>query len=463
VIGTVVAVDTEGRRHKDWNAMTGEEKRTDVEQAFAANSEVALPEDKWTKEWVVSHPWFQAERVLASSSSDAERTNQPYFRLPGAARVGLSLTKKDDDQHRHLSDFCKNWLRRSLINEMAWMRHQLQAGFTGPTGVTEPFDLTGVEDLLQPLAKADLDGLLDAGSPETFSVADFCSGASIDNLLAISAAIRSALRPKLPDPPEDLPEPPHAEERSGPTALKTIADWLASLDGKQDPRGDQFSPGERELLRPLIGPYQQPKIIEKFTEAVERFNTLPEDRRKVADTTLTRHQRDQILILSEIANSETARATENDKLAPLAQDYLKRREAAINTPRGSPVPPVGEAFDALGAAVRLIEPLTRASEDWRRPSLWARLTHIEAAGAIDRLEELQMVIESILSDEWANRGSGLRTKLDGDRRRPDHSLPVATIGPELNRAWQSKQGLDLWPDQRDDRYVWEFVARKKDS
>ena len=414
---------------------------------------------------------------MHASSSDAERTNQPYFQLPGAARVGLSLTKKDEDQHRHLTEFCKNWLRRSLINEMAWIRHQLQAGFTGPTGVTEPFDLTGVEDLLQPLAKADLDGLLDASSPETFSVADFCSGASVDNLLAISAAIRSALRPKLPHPPEDLPEPPpaangrgsskpsaqrqFADERVGLT-LKRIADWLASLDGKQDPRGDQFSPGERELLRPLIGPYQQPKIIEKFSEAVERFNALPEDRRKVADTTLTLHQRDQILILSEIANSETARATENDKLAPLAQDYLKRREAAINTPRGSPVPPVGEAFDALGAAVRLIEHITRASEDWRRPSLWARLTHIEAAGAIDRLEELQMVIESILSDEWANHGSGLRTKLDGDRRRPDHSLPVATIGPELNRAWQSKQGLDLWPDQRDDRYVWEFVARKKD-
>ncbi len=56
----------------------------------------------------------------------------------------------------------------------------------------------------------------------------------------------------------------------------------------------------------------------------------------------------------------------------------------------------------------------------------------------------------------------MRWQLDGERRRPDHSLPVSTIGPVVeDRRWPSKQGLDVWPEKRDDRYIWEFVARSE--
>ena len=473
VIGTVVAVDTEGRRHRAWNRLSDEQKKEEeqesVKEAFEAAAEVALPEEKWTKEWVVNHPWFGAKST-SRENIETQRRDRPYFRQPGSTRVGPSLTKKADEKHQHLTDLARNWLRWSLINEMAWVRGEFRH---------RRVDRTKLEAQSSPLANTDLKSLLEEGSEEPFSVADFCFGASLEHLLSISAAIRSAVpapQSKLPDllefPLESEPGAkgrrsfkPSAhlpEEDSGiPKSLRDIADWLArEANGTQDIRtasGREISPAERELLRPLIGPFREREAIEQFAKAVEGFGALPRDRRELAKSTLTRYELDQIRILAEIADKD------GKKLESLAQDYLERRERAMNAPRGSPVPPVGEGYGALEAAARLIEPLTRATEDWLRPSRWARLTYDAAAEAVDKLEDVQIVLESILSDEWENNGSLKRWQLDGDRRRPDHSLPVASVGPELDNAWRAKHGLDVWPDKRDDRYVWEFVARRKDT
>jgi hypothetical protein len=199
-------------------------------------------------------------------------------------------------------------------------------------------------------------------------------------------------------------------------------------------------------LRALIEPR-----VKGFEEAVKKFGALPEDRREVAETTLTRYDRDQIRMLSEIADAK------DKTLEALALDYLARDERAMTLPPGDLVAPLGACFRALEAATRR---LMHAHEDWAHPSRWARLTFEQAGKAMDELEEVQTVLESILSDEWENNGFGMRWKLDGERRRPDHSLPVATIGPELkDKSWPSKQGLNVWPEKRDDRYIWEFVAR----
>ena len=54
-----------------------------------------------------------------------------------------------------------------------------------------------------------------------------------------------------------------------------------------------------------------------------------------------------------------------------------------------------------------------------------RLTHAEARRTIEALNEVQLVVESILSDEWENWGNPRRYR--GVPRKPEQSVPAGSV------------------------------------
>ena len=423
VIATVVTVDTEGRKH------THSEKMSD--EAWRKDAAGVVPKHMWTKEWVNSHPWLIPESHSSSETLAADPRNTPYFKTSGDTRVGPSLVELANQKHQYLTDISKNWLRRSLTNEMAWFR----LGWRDVPELTKAFKENKKFRPLSPLEDEDLKNLMAAPT-----VGDFCSSTPIARLLALSAAL--------------------ADKKGEPTAksptfdLGPLASWLG-LTGRS-----KIPPEDSLILDTWIG-----FRLEDLASAAANFGKLRGLRLEAAELSLTSDTLDRIHKL------ETLR-TDNKGLL---QNWVKARIDILNyihsrrigEPFPDPNPGLDELVgrDVLGDAKNLIEPLNQAYEDWKEESEsqnWRRLTRKEARQSIDELEEAQVPLEAILSAEWENNGWGMRWKLQ-EEERPDHSLPVSSIGPDRSdNPWPSKQGLSVWPDQRDDRNIWEFVARKKE-
>src|SRR5262249_30850776 len=90
------------------------------------------------------------------------------------------------------------------------------------------------------------------------------------------------------------------------------------------------------------------------------------------------------------------------------------------------------AQDSTGINRPMLLGVARAAEHWFTPSLWRRLTAEEAVGAIDTLQEMQLVLDSILSDEWEQGGH--RGFLRGERRKWEDAFPRGSIETDEAKA-----------------------------
>ena len=82
-------------------------------------------------------------------------------------------------------------------------------------------------------------------------------------------------------------------------------------------------------------------------------------------------------------------------------------------------------------ASRLVAAVSVA-EDWAQPSRWRRITIQDAATSVDTLEEMQLVLDSILSNEWEHWGNPRFYR--GERRKPDEEFPAGSIGTRVAQA-----------------------------
>ena len=114
--------------------------------------------------------------------------------------------------------------------------------------------------------------------------------------------------------------------------------------------------------------------------------------------------------------------------------------------------------------------LLTAVYDWKNPDRWARKLRREAGAALVSIGDVQLVVESILSDEWGSRSDSLRSikpyRIGADDemlspKKPPQSVPIRSLGPlgEPGHAWSENAGLRRWPGTKpDDRGTWEFVT-----
>lgn len=90
----------------------------------------------------------------------------------------------------------------------------------------------------------------------------------------------------------------------------------------------------------------------------------------------------------------------------------------------------------------LADLLERGMLDWIKPDRWRRYSCSEAAQAIDALDDVQLVIENILSSEWENRGPHARFLNPKGGRLPDQGI---ILEPQLE-GFVASQGLQSWID-----------------
>jgi hypothetical protein len=149
----------------------------------------------------------------------------------------------------------------------------------------------------------------------------------------------------------------------------------------------KIAPPSRARTGPSKGMVADLKDSEKLSACVKAFKAMPEKRRAAMALTMPTQQRAELQRL---------------------------RTAARTTVR------------ARGDAMRgMVEALERGLQAWAHDTDEVRrLTYREAADTIQELDEVQLVIESILSDEWMNCDPNLQRERD---RRPEQCVPVYSV------------------------------------
>ncbi|HLZ84282.1 MAG TPA: hypothetical protein VKQ54_12005, partial [Caulobacteraceae bacterium] len=106
---------------------------------------------------------------------------------------------------------------------------------------------------------------------------------------------------------------------------------------------------------------------------------------------------------------------------------------------------LGKIQDVINSVSRsriLADLIDRGLLDWTYPSRWRRISRTDAASAIRDLDEVQIVIDDILSSEWENHGEQARFLNPKGGRKPTECMrlepPLETIARE--------QGLERWID-----------------
>jgi hypothetical protein len=117
----------------------------------------------------------------------------------------------------------------------------------------------------------------------------------------------------------------------------------------------------------------------------------------------------------------------------------------------------------LDAQTALVVALEQSFQEWLyQPSEWRRLTHDEAGKTIGALDEVQLVIESILSDEWENWGNPRRYQ--NLPPKPEQCVPTnsvyggASVLAEQRRRFADENGLSTSADN-----AWWYVATSQDQ
>jgi hypothetical protein len=210
---------------------------------------------------------------------------------------------------------------------------------------------------------------------DSSAIAGLCQGLAAERLIALDTAVQRAglIVPKLTDMPEATPE-----ENLQPAADSKLAADLAAAANLME--------GLRQVAARL--PQNAGAQLAYVGDLLRR---LPDRRRAACLIMLPQETRASL-----------------DALARLTPDQAGPDEEMVNS---------------LRAAIE------SATEEWCQPSRWRRLTAQEATTAIDTLDEIQLVLDSILSDEWENWGDPRFYK--GEQKKLEEEFPRGSIGTDV--------------------------------
>jgi hypothetical protein len=96
-------------------------------------------------------------------------------------------------------------------------------------------------------------------------------------------------------------------------------------------------------------------------------------------------------------------------------------------------------IDAIARVGQMLEVLQSSLLDWMDRERWQRIPRELASEILEHIDDIQTVIDSILSNEWENRGRPFRPFASADRR-PAEFIPTGRdIEPRA-----AEQGLVRW-------------------
>jgi hypothetical protein len=323
------------------------------------------------EKWSVTHPWF-SERLPGPLPPDAA----PYFRAPGGTHVGSAI-EEEQALRQNLKDAATEWLRKALVQELAWSQVHLRALSSDA--------LAALRTRLPPTQRDQFDRLQAADS-----FLPFCDAMPIDGLIGLTRAVVDA----------GLDVPPLSP--LAPVASSAVA--------------------EEEGLGPLSRLRSSLELLPRLHSALA---SLPRDRRAALELTLRPAQRSELERFSSAANQETYCAQTDDQT-----------QAAL--------------FLAL----------TKGLDDWAyHPERLQRLTHVEAKRTIEALDEVQLVVESILSDEWENWGNPRRYR--GAKPKPEQSMPLGSVYGDSAALKTQREGFEKEYGLQRFEDAWWYLDPKK--
>jgi hypothetical protein len=390
------------------------------------------PEDS---RWRITHPWFAppepdatppppsptdddvaAVDISVNPPPPRRLTGQrPYFRKFWTTGVGPALAPGSrgwGERVVGLRSENARWLRSSLVNDLAWLRVQCEGGVLAGPALAELRSKLSATDsgasgaaVQQSLARllgrdvqADglskqLDALLDANP-----LAEFCDGLSTHELSkllhALHAAVGAVLGHVIPAPQGVAPEKP--SKTSADARVVAFSDDLARVHAwlhKICADADKHANAEVVVLT-FQGLLRANAIRQSFADIIDAFERAPELNQKAMLSVFPRSTRE---LLAELG------------------DFTLPRLAA------TPSENVGVLFDNMNAVSNNIDRAERlgmicreAFAPWATPSAWLRIVHgpnsppveglLDACSAVDGLDEVQLVIDRILSARWEDRG-----------------------------------------------------------
>ena len=418
--------------------------------------------------WQIVHPWFETPTTdpVADPKRDAARSavapqakpphSRMFFNQEGEMRVGSWLAKVPTDivpsrpsggtlglfpdaqhvqnwlahrsdgdivggnLHLGLKNASNDWLRKALINELAWVRvciepsrADLSEKFSGdrnaerfiacdivPNAISDFAELFGLRDLI---------GIVDHLSnliPKELS----CPRIDLpDNIEASS--------PPVPDP-TDVSENDFVDQfkKNLDIVAKAYHDFFKASTAGIRQNGlawswDQFLDG-------MVTDYI-------LTQARARFDRLPDRQQEALLMTLPKSAYPLLETATEFVGSSQY------QFDTTFQDYDVVNLAKIQ-----------DVIYSISRIRILSDIIDNSLLDWTYPSRWRRLSRREAGAIIEQLDDVQVVVDDILSSEWENHGEHARFLNMNGGRKPTECMRLEHHLEAVART----QGLELWID-----------------
>jgi hypothetical protein len=435
--------------------------------------------------WLPAAPAQQRRRSARPSATESP-ADVPFFAASGRTRVGASLLDElADGNGQELRDVAASWLRRSLTNQLALLRVSIDALPPENTNAAAKFSKIADAALMrraEPLCRVT--------DPEKFRL--FCDALSEADATSLAQEIEAALnsataRLKTIVAPRTRQHRPMSDPMTFAFEPWWYSPEWAAYALQQQMKGTGWEaykdlnepPGITADDKPLLKDIQTivKWIMEPTGGDPARWADMISTQAKFAVWNLQVALRwmkdfnaDQFQMLAMTLPTNVDRARRHLLLhQPDSQFYALQNQQdeqqAIATMVDTP-------FDADPTFLlqELANGLLRGVYDWKEPDRWVRKTHQQAGDAVAALGEIQLVLESILSDEWASRSKFLRSnqpyRLGPDDqlvsgKKPAHCVPVRSVGPLglPTHSWAENAGLGRWPENAaDDRETWEFVT-----
>jgi hypothetical protein len=420
--------------------------------------------------WQIVHPWFETPKTdpAAAPANDDPPSTPPaaapppkppvsrtYFNQNGDTRVGSWLAKVPADTipprpsggtlglfpdatdvniwlahrsdgdivggnlHCGLKNAANDWLRNALINELAWIRVCI-----------EPYRA----DLSEKLAgDRDAERFI-ACDIVPNAISDFAELYSIRNLTNIVDRLTNQIPEKMSCPRIDLPDDvgdrgPDSQPTDLPANefVNKINDNLGIVAKAYNDFFEASTAGIRQNgLAWSWDQFLDGMITNDIlSHACARFNRLPDRQQQAMMMTLPKAAYPLLEVATEFVGSPQY------QFDTTFQDY-----DAVSLPK------IQNVIYSISRIKILSDNIDNSLLDWTYPSRWRRLSRREAGEIIRQIDDVQVLIDDILSSEWENHGEHARFRNMKAGRKPTECMRLEHHLEGIART----QRLELWID-----------------
>ncbi len=423
--------------------------------------------------WQNVHPWFaKANEDLSLNVGGAVARRRlagqkPFFSQSGATRVGKWLARTEDHPaqarptgaelqdlldrkkmdawfadrlksavagaslHLDLKNNSDQWLRRSLLNQISWIRVGLES--LGNAKDKEKYVELFRSSILYSVVSSLLSCDIDPGSMEdlchSLSLRDLSAARKIMQEKPLGADLFSAnnLKDRVN---KEYNEAVKQQSPSGFEIIETelckslqlaatgLGGWLNTTTTRMN---------ENVLAWGWEGYFDCLVTVQSLMESLNYMRALPSDRAQAFLIAFPSHG---LAALESLAKYIEVKLQDADNGRAAKPKYRLVNFKELN-----------ETVSELQLFKSTANLLEQHVMDWVAPSRWAPIFHDNAKEIIESLPEMQLVIDDILSSEWENRGV-TRWANPKAGRKPNQYIPDS---PDV--ALHAKaQGLSRWID-----------------